>query len=77
MRKRFSAAFRAQIIQELLREEKAIAQLAAVYAVHPNPARRVEGGCPQGIAPVALRALGDRCAEDGARGAMHSALHLL
>src|SRR3954447_12257125 len=36
MRKQFSPAFKAQVVQELLREEKSIAQLAAEYGVHPT-----------------------------------------
>jgi transposase-like protein len=36
MRKQFSAAFKAQVVQELLREDKSIAQLAAEYGVHPT-----------------------------------------
>jgi transposase-like protein len=36
MRKQFSAIFKAQVVQELLEEEKSIAQLAAEYGVHPT-----------------------------------------
>jgi transposase len=36
MRKQFSAAFKAQVVQELLKEEKSIAQLAVEYGVHPT-----------------------------------------
>ncbi len=36
MRKHYSAAFKAQVVQELLREEKTIAQVAAEHGVHPN-----------------------------------------
>src|SRR6478672_4657629 len=36
MRKQFSATFKAQAVQELLKEEKSIAQLAAEYGVHPT-----------------------------------------
>jgi transposase len=34
MRKQFSATFKAQLVQELLREEKSVAQLSAEYGVH-------------------------------------------
>ena len=36
MRKRQSAAFKAQVVQDLFREEKTIAQLATEHGVHPN-----------------------------------------
>lgn len=36
MRKRYTAAFKAQIVQAVLKEEKTVAQLAAEYQVHPN-----------------------------------------
>jgi transposase-like protein len=36
MRKRYTAAFKAQVVQELLKEEKTLAQLAAECGVHPT-----------------------------------------
>lgn len=36
MRKQFSPTFKAQVVHELLREEKSIAQLSAEYGVHPT-----------------------------------------
>jgi putative transposase len=36
MRKRHSAAFKAQIVQEVLKEEKTIAQIASEYSIHPT-----------------------------------------
>jgi len=36
MRKRYSAAFKAQIVQEVLREEKTVTQIASAHGVHPN-----------------------------------------
>jgi transposase len=36
MRKQFSAAFKAQVVHELLKEEQSIAQFAAEYGVHPT-----------------------------------------
>jgi len=35
MRKQYSAAFKARVVQELLKEEKTLAQIAAAYEVHP------------------------------------------
>lgn len=36
MRKHYSAAFKAQIVQEVLKEDKLISQIASVHGVHPN-----------------------------------------
>jgi len=36
MRKHYSAAFRAQIIIDLLREAKSVSQIASEHGVHPN-----------------------------------------
>ena len=36
MRKQYSATFKAQIVQEVLREEKTIAQIASEHGVHPT-----------------------------------------
>lgn len=36
MRKRHSPEFKAQAVQELLKEQKTVSQLAAEYGVHPN-----------------------------------------
>ena len=36
MRKHYSAAFKAKVVQELLKEEKTLAQLASAYEVHPT-----------------------------------------
>ncbi|MGH2410832.1 MAG: IS3 family transposase, partial [Chloroflexota bacterium] len=36
MRKQYSATFKAQIVHELLREEKTVAQVATEYGIHPT-----------------------------------------
>jgi len=36
MRRRFTAVFKAQVVQEALRGEKTIAQIAAKHKIHPN-----------------------------------------
>lgn len=36
MRKHYTAAFKAQMVREMLKEEKTIAQLASEYGVHPS-----------------------------------------
>ena len=40
MRKQYSATFKARVVQELLKEEKTLAQLAAEYEVHPTQLKR-------------------------------------
>ena len=40
MRKQHPASFKAQVVQELLKEDKTIAQIAAEYEVHPTQLRR-------------------------------------
>ena len=40
MRRRFSAKQKAQIVLEILREEKTIAQMASEYGVHPTQLHR-------------------------------------
>ena len=36
MRKHFTARFKTQVVQELFKEDKTIAQIAAEYEVHPT-----------------------------------------
>ena len=36
MRRRYTAALKAQIVQEVLREEKTISQIASEHSIHPN-----------------------------------------
>lgn len=36
MRKHHSPEFKAQVVQELLEEQKTVSQIAAEYGVHPN-----------------------------------------
>jgi transposase-like protein len=40
MRRRYSATFKAQVVQELLREEKSLAELAAEHGIHSNQLRQ-------------------------------------
>lgn len=39
MKKVYTPAFKAQVVQELLRETKTLAQLATEHSVHPNVLR--------------------------------------
>lgn len=36
MRKHYTTAFKAKVVQELLKEEKTLAQIASEYEVHPT-----------------------------------------
>ncbi len=36
MRKHYTAAFKAEIVQEVLKEDKLISQIASAHGVHPN-----------------------------------------
>jgi transposase-like protein len=36
MRKHYTAAFKAQVVREILREDKPISQIASAHGVHPN-----------------------------------------
>lgn len=36
MRKQYTSAFKAKVVQELLKEEKTVAQIASEYEVHPT-----------------------------------------
>jgi len=40
MRRRFSAKQKSQIVLEILKEERTIAQIASEYSVHPNQLHR-------------------------------------
>ncbi len=40
MRRRFSAKQKAQIVLEILKEEKTVAQIASEYSIHPNQLHR-------------------------------------
>ena len=36
MRKHYTATFKAQVVQEILKEDKTVAQIASEYGVHPS-----------------------------------------
>jgi transposase len=40
MKKHYTAAFKAKLVVELLKEEKTLSQLASEYQVHPNQLRQ-------------------------------------
>ena len=49
MRKQYSAAFKAQLVKELLKEEKSLTQLAAEHKVHPNQLREWKKTALEGL----------------------------
>ena len=40
MRKKYTPQFKAKVVQEILREEKSISQIASAYGVHPTQLRK-------------------------------------
>src|SRR5690242_13466489 len=49
-KRQHTASFKAQVVQELLKEEKTIAQIAAEYEVHPTQLRRWKAIVVEGMA---------------------------
>jgi transposase len=49
MRKQYPAAFKAKVVQELLKEEKTFAQIAAQYEVHPTQLKKWRAVALEGL----------------------------
>jgi transposase-like protein len=49
MRKRYSPAFKAQVVQEILKEDKTIAQIASEQGVHPSQLNAWKAVALQGL----------------------------
>ena len=49
MRKQYSATFKAQVVQEVLREDKTIAQIASTYGVHPTQIGEWKAAAQKGL----------------------------
>ena len=49
MKRHYTANFKAQVVQELLKEEKTIAQIAAEYEVHPTQLRQWKAIVVEGL----------------------------
>ena len=49
MRKRYSAAFKAEVVLEILKEEKTLAQIASERGVHPNQLSSWKGEVLKGL----------------------------
>ena len=52
MRKQYSAAFKAKVVQELLKEEKTLAQIASEYEVHPTQLKQWRPVALEGLASL-------------------------
>jgi transposase len=50
MRKQYTAAFKAKVVQELLKEEKTLAQIASEYEVHPTQLKNWRAIAVEGLA---------------------------
>ncbi len=60
MRKRYSETFKAQVVLELLKEEKTVAQIASEYHVHPTQLNEWKATALKGLPSLFSR---DRKAE--------------
>jgi len=52
MRKQYTAAFKAKVVQELLKEEKTFAQIATEYEVHPTQLKNWRAIAWEGLASL-------------------------
>ena len=67
MRKQYSAAFKADLVTEVLKEEKTIAQLAAEHGVHPVQLSQWKAAALKGLPSVFEK--------EGKKGADREAAH--
>ena len=49
MKKHYTSAFKAQIVQEVLKEDKPLSQIAAEYGVHPNQLSKSKATALKGL----------------------------
>jgi transposase-like protein len=49
MRKHYTAAFKARVVQDLLKEEKTLAQIATDYEVHPTQLKQWRAVALEGL----------------------------
>ncbi len=49
MRKQYTATFKTRVVQELLKEEKTLAQIAAEYEVHPTQLKKWRAVALEGL----------------------------
>lgn len=69
MKKSYSSAFKAQIVRELLKEEKSVNQLAAEHGLHPNQLYRWREIALAGLPSLFAR---DTAQEQAAKEAAHA-----
>ena len=67
MRKRYTAQFKAGIVQEILKEEKTIGQIASEQGIHPNQLNRWKA--------IALEGLPSLFSKDGNRAEVSAQEH--
>ena len=66
-RKTHTAAFKAQIVQQVLREDKTLAQIAAEHGIHPNQISQWKATALQGLPAIFERGESAQAAEKAAR----------
>lgn len=49
MRKQYTAVFKARVVQEMLKEEKTLAQIASEYEVHPTQLKNWRALAQEGL----------------------------
>jgi putative transposase len=64
MRKQYTVQFKAQVVQEILKEEQTLNQLAAEHSVHPNQLKRWKATALEGL--PSLFSKGDQAAQTAA-----------
>jgi transposase-like protein len=65
-RKTHTAAFKAQIVQQVLREDKTLAQIAAEHGIHPNQISQWKATALQGLPTIFERGESAQAAEKAA-----------
>lgn len=66
-RKHYTAAFKAQIVQQVLREDKTLAQIASEHGVHPNQISQWKATALQELPTIFERGNGAQAAEKAAQ----------
>ncbi len=66
IRKTHTAAFKAQIVQQVLREDKTLAQIAAEHSIHPNQISQWKATALRGLPTIFERGTGTQAVEEAA-----------